>query len=129
MENEVIALPPCRTLTGFVFEPGCEEGLAIESFEPGTTLIVQTRNSQYRLVVLDGPCHRVLVEGGAIFPEAVPAVLQGASASGSLLKTGWIGVGLRMELFADSRRVTTTRVRSVAIDNFPPLARLSVGGH
>ena len=119
MENAVIALRPCRTLTDFAFEPGCEEGLAIASFEPGTTLIVQTRNSQYRLVVLDGPCHRVLVEGGTTFPEAVPAVLQGACAGGSLLKIGWIGVGLRMELFADSRWVITSRVRSVAIDNFP----------
>lgn len=121
MNNEVIALPPCRTLAGFAVEPGCEDGLAIESLEPGTTLIVKTHNSQYRLIVLDGANHLLLVEGGAMFPKAVPAALQGACAGGSLVKTGWIGVGLRMELFADPRWVRTSRVRSVAIDNRPLL--------
>ena len=120
MENEVIGIPPGRTLTGFALEAGCEDGLGIESLEQGTTLIVQTQNSRYRLVVLDGPSHCVLVEGGSKFPQAVPAVLQGARANGSLVKTGWIGVGLRMQLFADPQWVITSRVRSVAVDTFPP---------
>ncbi len=114
MDNEVITLPPSRTLAGFTFEPGCEEGLAIESLESGTALIVHTENSEYRLVVLDGASHRVLVEGGAMFPDAVPAVLQGASAGGSLVKTGWIGIGLRLELFVDPKWVRTSPVRSVS---------------
>ena len=115
MDNEqVITLPPGRTLAGFPCEPGFDEGLAIESLESGTTLIVHTDNSEYRLVVLDGALHRVLVEGGAMFPQAVPAVLQGASAGGSIVKTGWIGVGLRMELFADPQWVMTSPVRSIS---------------
>ena len=114
MDHEVIAFPRGRTLDGFALEPGCDEGLAIESVAPGTTLIVHTDNSTYRLVVLDGPHHHVLVEGGAMFPDAVPAVLQGASAGGSLVKTGWIGIGLRLELLVDSKWVRTSPVRSVS---------------
>jgi len=70
------------------------EGFAIDSLEAGTTLTVQTVNSEYRFVVLDGGGCRVVVAGGA-FPHAVSAFVQGSSAGGSLLKTRWIGVGLR----------------------------------
>jgi hypothetical protein len=115
MNNQVIALPQSRTLAGFVSEPGCDEGLAIESLAPGTMLIVQTDNSEYRMIVLDGDGRRVLVEGGVMFPEPVSAVVQGASSGGSLVKTGWIGVGLRMELFVDPRWTITSPVRSIAL--------------
>ena len=114
MDNEIISLPCCRTLAGFAFEAGCDEGLAIESLESGTALIVHTDNSEYRLIVIDAASHRVLVEGGALFPHAVPAVLQGASAGRSLVKTGWIGVGLRMELLVDAHWVLTSPVRSIS---------------
>jgi hypothetical protein len=76
MRNQVITLPPSRTLAGFASEQGCDDGLAMESLEPGTMLIVRTDNSEYRMVALDHD--RVLVEGGAMFPEPVPAVVQGA---------------------------------------------------
>jgi hypothetical protein len=115
MRNHVIALSPRRTLTGFSFGSGCDEGLAIESLAAGTMLLVRTDNSEYRLIVLDPACHRVLVEGGAMFREPVSAVVQGASAGGSLVKTGWIVVGLRIELFVDPQWVMTSPVRSVVL--------------
>ena len=119
--NRQAALIPRRcTLSGFALEAGCSDGIAIPSLAPGTTLIVQTRHSQYRLIVLDGERHGVLVQGGAFFPEATAAHLQGASASGSLVRTGWIGVGLRLELCVGSRRIITSPVRSVTIENLPP---------
>jgi hypothetical protein len=114
MDNQVIGLPPSRTLAGFAIERACDEGFAIESLAPGTMLIVQTVNSEYRLIVLDND-GGVLVEGGVMFPEPVAAVVQGASAGGSLVKTGWIGVGLRMELFVDPQWVMTSPVRSIVL--------------
>ena len=36
-----------------------------------------------------------------------------ASVGGNLLKVGWIGVGLRMEIVAEGRRIVTTAVRSI----------------
>ena len=113
---EIARVPWCRTLSGFVVEADDEEGVAIESLEPGTALTVQTLNSQYRLIVTDGEQGQVLVEGTARFPEPTPAVVQGSSAGGSLLKTGWIGPGLHMELRVGSHRVITSRVRTVTVD-------------
>ena len=89
------------------------QGFAIDSLEAGTTLSIQTANSEYRFVVLDGGDCRVGVTGGA-FPHEVSAVLQGSSAGGSLLKTRWIGVGLRMKLLVDGTTFVTSRVRSIA---------------
>jgi hypothetical protein len=111
----VIGVPPSRTLAGFPIERGCEEGLALDSLEAGTTITIQTINSLYHVTVVDGDRGEVLIEGGSHFPEATPAVLQGSSGGGSLLKTGWIGVGLHTEWRVDSRAVITSRVRAVTI--------------
>jgi len=69
------------------------------------------------VVVLGDGCDEVLVRGGARFPKATRAQLQGASAGGSLIKTGWIGVGLRVELLVGPRRIITSPVRSMTIED------------
>ena len=79
-------------------------------------LIVRTRYSSYRLVVLDGAERRVLLTGGSHFPESTEVRVDGATAGGSSLKIGWIGVGLRLEMTAGRRRITTSRVESVTIE-------------
>src|SRR5262249_54002445 len=108
------------TLEAFVRLHGSAEGISIDSLEAGTVLTVHTRHSRYRVVVLDGAEHRALVTGGSVFPTATEVRLAGATAGGSMLKIGWIGVGLRLELSIGRRRISTSRVRSVAIDNVPP---------
>lgn len=84
-------------------------------------------SSRYRLVVLDGADHRVLSAGG-VFPHAVSAVLQGASNGGGLVKIGWIGVGLRMELIAEGKRIVTSPVRSIVRVKNDGVAKLSLSG-
>jgi hypothetical protein len=120
MEPGIITIAADRTLAGFSLDPGCEEGLSLESVEPGTTLGVDTDHSRYRLLVVDGARHLVLVQGGSMFPEPVPAVVQGASGAGCFVKTGWIGVDLRLELLVDHRWVRTSPVRAIAIDRRSP---------
>ena len=112
-------VPRWRTLSGFAVETDPHDGIAIESLAPGTTLNVRTRNSRYRLTVLDGVRHRVLIQGGEHIPTATPADLQGATAGGSLVRTGWIEVGRRMELWCGSRRIITSPVQSVSIEPSP----------
>jgi hypothetical protein len=114
------AVPSCCTLEGFVLEAGGDDGLSIESLDVGTSLIVSTCNSEYRLIVLDGLRRSVLVKGGLLLPDATPACLQGASVGGSFVRTGWIGIGLRLEILVDRKRIVTSRVRSVAVENVPP---------
>jgi hypothetical protein len=93
-------------------------GIAIDSLEPGTTLVVNTCNSSYRFVILFDPC-LVLVKGGAMFPEATVVRLEGATAGGSALKMGWILVGCQIEMWLGSLRITSSRVRSVSIEGIP----------
>lgn len=120
------SIPSRRTLDGFARQPGCTEGIAIESLEAGTVLTVHTRHSRYRVVVLDGARQRALVAGGSVFPERTAVRIEGATAGGSALKIGWIGVGLRLELSMGRRRITTSRVCSVKIDNILPPEPVSV---
>jgi hypothetical protein len=94
------------------------EGVAVNLLEPGTTLVVTTRNSEYRLVVLLDPSV-VLVKGGKSFPDATVAALAGATAGGSTVKVGWIQVGLHMEIRDGERRVTSSPVRSILIERVP----------
>ena len=109
----------CTTVKGFAFRSRAAEGVAINSLQPGTTLVVNTRNSQYRFVILFDPC-LVLVKGGAMFPEATVVRLEGATAGGSALKIGWILVGFQIDMWLGSLRVRSSRVRSVSIENVPP---------
>jgi hypothetical protein len=104
-----------RTLEGFAADPGCEEGVSIGELEPGTLVTVETRNSRYQMVVLDSESHRVLLNGGALFPDRTEVVVRGSTTGGSAIKLGWIGVGLRLELVLGRRRITTSRVQSVAV--------------
>jgi hypothetical protein len=100
---------------GVSFHPGFADGMSIKSLEAGTTLRVRTRNSTYRLVVLDPVKLLVLLVGGALFPEDTVARLAGATAGGTTLKVGWIGLGLRVEIAAGGKRTTTSPVESIEI--------------
>jgi hypothetical protein len=92
-------------------------GLAIGALVAGTTVVVRTRKSKYRIVVLSGLGRKALVQGGRLLPDAVDACVQGSSLGGSPLKIGWIGVGLRLELLVCQRRIVTSRVVSIAIES------------
>lgn len=95
------------------------DGVAINSLEPGTTLVVHTHNSQYRFVILFDP-PIALVQGGAMFPDPTVVRLEGATDGGSALKIGWILVGFRMEMWVGGVYITSSRVRSVSIESVPP---------
>ena len=99
------------TLDKFVDAVDEADGVHLRHLPPLTTLLVHTRNSQYRLVVTQGTA--VFVQGGAFFPDPTPAHLDGASIGGSCLKVGWIGVGLLMEIRAGGRRIITSPVRAI----------------
>jgi hypothetical protein len=59
---------------------------------------LRTLNSEYRIVLLDPVKGRVNVQGGSFFTEPTEAVIEGSSCGGALLKAGWIGIGLQLEL-------------------------------
>ena len=105
------------SLEGFAAEAGQAHGVSLETLSAGAVLWVETRNSFYRMVVLDGPERRVRITGGAVFPAETEVVVAGATAGGSAVKVGWIVEGFRLELTTDAGPVTTSRVKAVTVDD------------
>jgi len=102
-----------RTLDGFARKMERAEGVNIHALPPFTTLLVETRNSVYRIVLLQRS--RILVQGGQFFPHLVEAHLVGSSFGGSAVKMAWIGVGLRLEINGDGGRTITSQILNVRI--------------
>jgi len=81
-------------------------GVHLCDLPPFTTLLVETVNSVYRVVITQGP--EVYVQGGSHFPEPTPVRIDGAGLAGSFIKAGWIVVGLLMQIRVGDRRVVST---------------------
>jgi hypothetical protein len=109
-------LPAGRTLDGFAVRLSEGRGLRITGLEPGAVLVVKTRHSSYRIVILDGARRVVAVDGG-IFPKTTVVTLAGATFGGSALKVGWIVEGLRLEFGDGTRQITSSTVESVEIES------------
>jgi hypothetical protein len=115
-------VPRNHTLDGLARELGSSEGVALQSLAAGTRLTVNTRNTRYQIIVLDPVMRHVTVSGGPRLRTGIQGRLEGATTGGSVLRLGWIGVGLRMEFSTDDRRITTSAVRSVTIERVTHLA-------
>src|SRR5262245_56257011 len=61
-------------------------GVALDSLDCGTRLLVRTRYSEYRITVLDAEGGDVLIEGGTLLHGETPARLNGATAGGCAMK-------------------------------------------
>lgn len=107
-------LSVCGTLSGLA-DRG-RDGIGIGSVADGTPLTIRTRYSTYEMIVRDRARHDVLLKGGPFFPEWTEARLNGSTTGGSALRSGWIGIGLRIEVVVDSSRFTTSPVQSILID-------------
>ena len=114
---DVHLIASARTLDGFAFQHGDADGVDVRELAAGANVIVRTRNSCYRLVMVEPETQRVLVSGGDWFPEPTEAQLVGATGGGSMLKPGWIGVGLRMEFGHINQPITTSLVDAVTIES------------
>ena len=108
------------TIDGFAHEIAASDGIDIREVEPFTTLMVQTVNSLYRIILLEAGRSQIMVQGGRLFPDLVEAHLVG-SAFGSFRKKHWIGGGLRMEIHSAGERIVTSPVRSLRIEQDAPV--------
>lgn len=110
-DTSAVLVPRAATLDGFVAASSATEGIMLRDLDPLTTLLVRTCNSLYRIVISQDTA--VFVQGGQFFPEMTDARLDGSSFGGSFLKMGWIGVGLRMEIWAGGQRIVTSPVCAI----------------
>ena len=92
------------------------EGVSLTTLEACDTIHVRTRNSAYEIFLLDPNSGRAIVRGGEYFAEPVEATVSGSSFGGCMLKMGWIGVGLRMEIYVNGQRTVTSPVQSLRVE-------------
>ncbi len=90
-------------------------GVQVDRMEDMEKLVIQTRNSLYEIIIIDGRSGEILVRGGQFFPELTPARLAGATLGGSFCKMRGIYTGFRMEINANGQRTVTTPVESIRI--------------
>jgi len=100
-------------------------GVLVDALPRNARIMITTRNSCYRFVVIEGADRRVQITGGKLFPDATEIVLEGAITSGGTIKPGWISVGLPVALSIGLRRITTSRVESVAFEHVPSAAHVA----
>jgi len=93
------------------------EGVMLETLRPCDTIHVRTRNSDYEVFLLDPEAGRALVKGGKYFAEPMEATVSGSTFGGSMLKMGWLGVGLRMEIYFNGKCVATSPVQELRVEH------------
>ena len=114
--SEARSVPRRSTLSGFANEVLDKPGIALACLEPLSRIRVRTHNTTYQLTLLDPWEAKVLVQGGSYFDQPTEAIVSGSTFGGSLLKTRWIGCGMRMEIKSAHANVVTSPVRSVAVE-------------
>lgn len=99
--GEDFAIPRQCLLEGFAELSAASSGIDLQQLAARDEIHLHTQNSEYHLVLLDPLELRVVVQGGSRFTEPTEAILCGATLGGAMLRTGWIGLGLRLELLYD----------------------------
>jgi len=115
-------VPGYYLLEGFAALGAATSGLDLRKLSVRDVIRLRTLNSEYRMVLLDPPTRRVSVQGGSFFTEPTEAVVEGSSCSGALLKAGWIGIGLQLELVYSpavgrTQNIITSPVEMFSLEN------------
>jgi hypothetical protein len=112
-DGEIPALAP--SLADVESDPSRFRCVALPLLLPGTVLTLNTRNTCYRLMVVNGSERRVTITGGKLFQESTDAELIGAVDDESV-KVGWVVEGFQLELLTARGPVLTSTVESVDVD-------------
>lgn len=116
VEKTMYTIPRYRTLEGVTKITPELEGVILGTLEACDTIQARTRNSDYEIFLLDPESGRALVRGGKYFAEPREAIVSGSTFGGCMLKMGWLGVGLQMEIYANGQRTVTSPVQSLRVN-------------
>ena len=116
-QTHLQAMPTCDSSRHSIEKSPSPEGVALETLAPYDTIYVRTRNSDYRIFMLDPKTGRALIEGGGHFVEPVEATVNGSTLGGSTFRVGWIGIGLRVEFCSHSKIASTSPVQSFHVEH------------
>lgn len=96
------------------------EGVFLSKLEPNTHLEVVTKNSVYQITTVEGIL--VNIKGGFRSDGTIryetprPAFIHGSTWGGSLLKLGWLGLGMNLEISENTfERIVTSTILSIRI--------------
>ena len=96
-----------------------DQGIHISRLAPFQGVQIQTQNNPYSLFVLEPSEGKVLVRGGQYFPDFKEAYLCGSTWGGSILRLGWIGLGMCLEIYVDGMRIVTTPLKALSVEDPP----------
>ena len=88
--------------------------VALPLLSPGTHITVHTRNTCYRMEVMDGSARRVMISGGLLFPQGDEVEVIGATDDEGV-RVGWIVEGFQIELSTARGPVLTSIVESLSV--------------
>lgn len=91
------------------------DDVRLASLHPFETILLQTHNSDYRILLLDPTTGRSLVEGGNYLVEPTEALVRGSAVFGDAFRGGEICVGSRLEMWVDDRVFLTSIIKSVHV--------------
>jgi hypothetical protein len=94
---------------------GWSGDVTLTSLKPFDTILLQTHNSDYRILLLDPTTGRSLVEGGNYLIEPTEALVRGSAVFGDAFRGGEICVGSRLEMWVDDRVFLTSIIKSVHV--------------
>jgi hypothetical protein len=109
-------IPRYCTIDGVTEISPALEGVILGTLGACDTIQARTRNSDYEIFMLDPKSGRAMVRGGKYFADPVEATVCGSTFGGCMLKVGWLGVGLRMEIYANGQRTVTSPVQSLRVE-------------
>jgi len=89
--------------------------LKFDDLKPFDTIMLHTRNSDYRIMVLDPNTGRALVEGGSYLREPSQALVRGSAFQGLPFKDRRIDVGSRLEMWVDEKIFITSPIQSLEV--------------
>lgn len=91
--------------------------ISLESLNEFDTILLQTHNSHYRLLLLDPKDGRALAQGGKFLSEPQEVLVTGSRRNGSMFKLGSITVGSQLEMWLGDEIIVTSPIGSVQIEH------------
>lgn len=86
-------------------------GVSLKSLAVGKALLVQTKNTLYR-IEKRGESEFYISGNQRFCPEPTKTSIHGSTWGGSMLKVGFVGIGMRLEFSVEGHRAITTSVIS-----------------
>jgi hypothetical protein len=100
-------------VNGNIVKSEIEGGVHLRDVKPGTVLEVETENRAYTIQYQG--LGQALISGHPVFcPAPVPAKIHGSTWGGSMIMSGYIGRGMRLEFgLSEYLPITTSVIREV----------------